>query len=242
MNHPNAALSARTIRVTDLNDHLRGAMWSLFEGYYDQVNRATFDTDLGQKDRVILLEDEAGRLRGFSTLQVLRRRVNGASCVVVYSGDTVVDRAYWGSRVLNRAFIAQLAKLKLAHPSTPLYWFLLSKGYKTYLLLARNFLEFWPRRDRPTAEGPRRLLSSLAFEKFGDDYDEQAGVVRFSKPRGRVGAGVAPLEGAVESDPDVRFFVEANPGHESGDELCCLGTVSLRFLVSAAFRNQKARR
>jgi len=45
------------------------------------------------------------------------------------------------------AFAKHLLLAKIRTPGRRVYWFLISKGYKTYLLLARTFLGFLPRRD-----------------------------------------------------------------------------------------------
>ena len=36
---------------------------------------------------------------------------------------------------------------------------------------------------------------------------------------------MAPIDPTLLSVPDIRFFVERNPGHVDGDELCCLGRI-----------------
>jgi hypothetical protein len=115
-------------------------------------------------------------------------------------------------------------------PSCGTPWFLISEGYKTYLLLSRNFLTFWPRRGVDTPPWARDLIVTLARRRFGDALDEGALDLRFRGAHDRPKAGVAPVEG--ELDPGIRFFVEANPGHAEGDELCCLGVLDARLLAS----------
>ena len=57
-------------------------------------------TQLGWHD-VILIEAD-GRLQGFSTLRNMEARIDGRAHYAVFSGDTVVDKTGWGSRVLGR--------------------------------------------------------------------------------------------------------------------------------------------
>lgn len=238
---PSGRLTARLASVNELSPATVSQMWGLFARHYEGVSRARFDRDLGEKTRVILATDSGdGALRGFSTIQVLGRRIGGRRATVVYSGDTIIDPAYWGQRALQGAFLRLLVLTKLSAPATPLYWFLISKGYKTYLLLARNFHRFWPRQGQATPAPQAELIRSLAAEKFGRAYRDDLGIIQAED--GRVRAGLAPITAELLRDPDVRFFVERNPGHAAGDELCCLGRFDLATCWGALRKQLRGRR
>ena len=194
------------------------------------MDRDRFERDLLGKQHVILLFDAADdALQGFSTLEVYTRTLEGRTFAVVYSGDTIIAPGYWGQTALGVAFVRFVLACKLRRPILPLYWFLISKGYKTFFLLSHNFPEYWPRHDQPTPARPAAILSYLATDKFGGAFLPARGILHFDPPLGRLRAGVAPIEPALLADPEVRFFVEKNPGHEQGDELCCLGRIDLRM-------------
>jgi hypothetical protein len=206
----------------------RERMWTLLDTYYADVDRGRFEADLAPKDHVILLLDRATRaVHGFSTLQVYERHVAGRRVGVLFSGDTIVDPTYWGQTALQRGWLEYAMRSKLRFLGCPLYWFLITKGYKTYLLLTRNFPEHWPRHDRPLTPFARALLDALAAEKFGDEYLPGPGIVRHAVPEGRLREAVAPIDAAHLRHPDIRYFVERNPGHAAGEELCCLGRIDL---------------
>ncbi len=209
-------------------------MWTLFSSYYQGVTRQAFDRDLGKKHHVILLFDAAtGALAGFSTLVVFDQALQGQRVRAVFSGDTVIHRVYWGQKTLQVHFTRYVLQQKLRHPSVPLYWFLITKGWRTYLLLSRYFPEYWPRHDRPLAEFPRALLDLLARSMFAEHWDAHAGVIRAPPDGGHLKEDVAPLTPELLAAPDIAFFARANPGHAAGDELACLGRVDLAF--AAAF-------
>ena len=212
----------------------RDAAFALFRAHYDGAIRERFERDLGEKQRVILLRDEQGTLRGFSTVLQREVRVGGRMATMVFSGDTVIDRACWGQKRLQSAFAGLLLRLRLRHPRRPLYWFLISKGWRTYLLMANHFPRSVPRWDLPDPPELRAALDQLAAERFGAEYDAAAGIVRYATPHERVRDGVAPVEGALLANPHVRFFVERNPGHARGDELACLAQVRVRDLARVA--------
>jgi len=219
-------LKSQVVAVRDLLPETRDSMWALFQRFYADVSRDTFDRDLAAKNDVILLRDSGDRsLEGFSTIQVYDRVVMGRRFIAVFSGDTIISPDYWGQTALQRAFLGYVMRVKLTHPFVPVYWFLISKGYKTYLLLARNFPEYWPRHDAATPAWQHAVLDRLASEKYGEAWKRERGVLQFTHGEGRLRSGVAPIEASLLERDDVRFFVEKNPGHASGDELVCIGRV-----------------
>jgi hypothetical protein len=221
-------LAAEIVSVSALDRTTLDGMWMVFSRYYAEVTRERFERDLSNKRDVILLRDSGDHsVQGFSTLQVYDRVYRGRSCLTVFSGDTVIDEEYWGQSALHRAFVRYVVLLKLRNPHRPVYWFLISKGYKTYLLLSRNFTTYFPRHDRETPAWERAMIASLARDKYGEAFDETAGVLRFPECEGKLKEGVAPIEAALLEADDIRFFAERNPGHVDGDELCCLGRVDL---------------
>lgn len=228
----NGELGARRVAVGDLDRDTIAQMWSVFRCYYADVSRDRFLSDLSEKQYVIVLFDRGDRsVQGFSTIQVLRRCFNGKPYVAVYSGDTIINQAYWGQTALQGEFYRFLMGLMLKNPLTPIYWFLISKGYKTYLLVSRGCPDHWPRHDRPTPPQVLGMIDQLATEKFGDDWKPELGVLQFAVPAGRLKDGVAPINAAALAHPDIRFFAQRNPGHEKGDELCCLAAINLKLGV-----------
>ena len=101
-------LYSKTFDVKDVDPSMRRTMYSLLELYYDCTDWERFNKDLDAKDAVIVLFDRTmHRLRGFSTLKNAEvNREDGTRCRAVYSGDTVVEKAYWGQKVLGVHFLS----------------------------------------------------------------------------------------------------------------------------------------
>ena len=198
----------------------RDAMFALLSCCFEDHPRHVFEADLAGKDRVILLERD-GELVGFSTVRVDRERLQGREVGVLFSGDTVVHPAHWGSPEMQRGWLttALAARDDLG---LPLYWLLICSGYRTYRYLPVFFREFWPRHDQPTPPAIQGLVDSLAVRRFGARYRD--GVVRL--PGGRLREGVSPIESRRLRDRHVAFFDRVNPGHHRGDELVCLTEVA----------------
>jgi hypothetical protein len=228
-------LASREIAVGRLDAPTRDAMWRVFERYYAGTERETFERDLDAKQYVIVLVDSGdGSVQGFSTLQVYDQAIEGRPVVAIFSGDTIVERAYWGQKALQTAFFLFILRQKVRRPGTPLYWFLISKGYKTYLLLSRNFVEYWPRHDRETPPAVAELMDGLARARFGELWDPAAGILRMQGRDGRLRQGVAPVDRESLAQADIRYFVTKNPGYVRGDELVCVGVVDATFALSYA--------
>lgn len=201
-----------------LSGAMERAMFALLDLHFDGVDWPTFQTDLGEKNWVIVLEDEEGVLRGFSTLLLYRTQAPDTPVTVVYSGDTIVERAWWGSPALPRTWIQSVQKLT---GGSDLYWMLLTSGYRTYRFLPVFFRDFHPRCDGDGSAAAAALLDAIAVERFGSRYDPRSGVVRFPRPQVLAPDLLDVSKGRAE-DPHVRFFLTRNPGYIRGDELVCL--------------------
>jgi hypothetical protein len=152
-------LVARFRSIDDISPGDILAMHGLFSGYYENTDIATFIADLSKKSGAILVHEKGGGpLRGFSTITTLPLPEAGENAIGVFSGDTILHHEYWGDRSLKDGFVRYMLKLKLSNPLRRVYWLLISKGYKTYLLMAKNFVEYYPRHDRPNDPKLERLV------------------------------------------------------------------------------------
>jgi hypothetical protein len=117
-----------------------------------------------------------------------------------------------------------------------LYWFPISKGYKTYRFLPLFFHTYHPHCTQEMPEDARAVLDALARAKYPHDYDSTRGVVRAGVGHNPLRAGAAEVTPARLRDPLVRFFLERNPGHVRGEELCCLAPLTRDNFTAAAYR------
>lgn len=233
MRSTDAIVQGAALLVEGLTPAERDGMYSLMKAYYTNVTRSRFDADLDEKSWVCAITDStSGQICGFSTLMRFESIVDGERIVALYSGDTIVSREFWGQQVLLGIVARQMMKLAEESPETRTFWLLLSSGYKTYRLMPTCFLEFFPRHDTETPADIKRLLRRLAVDRFGNQYDEDTGIVCFDEPT-PLRAGVAEVDSRRLQNPHVAFFVRANPGHASGDELVCIAELTQSNLTPA---------
>jgi hypothetical protein len=227
------ALEARA-----LGEAQRRAMFALYERYYDAATYARFSADLDDKTYALVIYDTSGALQGFSTLASYERAFAGRRVRVLFSGDTVVDESHWGQQALAFSWLRLAGRFKRAEPEIPLYWLLISKGYRTYRYLRAFSREFWPAPDRAAPPHRQELMHFLARDRFGADYDAAAGVVRFPQSRGHLRAPYDRVPERHRRLPEVEFFLTRNPGYVRGDELVCLCELAagnLRPIARRAF-------
>jgi hypothetical protein len=213
-------------------------MFELLSKHFAGVTHEQFQRDLAEKNWIILLERNS-RLVGFSTILAYETVFASEPVSAIYSGDTIVAPEAWNSPSLSRAWIACVRELRQSYPRGKYYWLLLTSGFRTYRFLPVFWREFYPRFDAPTPVRQKRLLDSLANERFGAQYDPKRGIVRFARPqqlRDRV--NLIPIK---DTDPHVGFFLKGNPGYISGDELVCLTELTDENLTPAGRRMVKAR-
>lgn len=172
------------VAIEDLPSDTISRMVKLYLANYEGTSEALFRRDLSEKDDAILLHFDA-ELVGFTTLLTYPENYSGTLIRVVFSGDTIVDRKHWGQQKLAFAWIRQTAEIKARAPETPLYWFLLTKGHRTFRYLSAFGKTTYPHWE---AERPdlKRLADHLANARFGSDYNPESGVVEFPTSRGHL--------------------------------------------------------
>jgi hypothetical protein len=206
-----------------LSPEQRERMFRLLLAHYGNVSRDRFDADLSEKNWVILLTlEDTGEIVGFSTQMLYPHEGPDGRVIVLFSGDTVVEKEHWGGLELPMAFGRMMLAIEARYSEERLYWFLICKGYKTYRYLPVYLREFYPSCEAEPPPERLALMHSLAAERYGDAYDPDAGIVSFGGSHQYVKPGIADVTEELLKDPHVRFFVDANPGHGRGDELVCL--------------------
>ena len=230
-------LTAACVPCTELSERDVTAMFRIHSAHYDSDD-ATFRADLARKSWVIQIFDAEGALRGFSTVVLWDHHYGGRAIKIVFAGDTVIDRRYWGHRALPVKWLEVTGALHARHPSTPLYWLLTSMHPRTYRFMPLYYRRFYPswRGDEPELAA---IAASVARARFGLDFDSARGVVVGEAP---LKPSIAKIDAVKMGRNDFGYFLERNPGYLSGEELVCLAPLdeanhrpmALRFFLRGA--------
>lgn len=227
---------ARYQPVHKVTVHDLRAMYAVFTRYYDNISLEQFIEDMSAKTGIIVLRDQnEDRIVGFSTLKSKRLRIGHRRVTGVFSGDTILEREYWGNRSLQVAFYGRMVREKIKRPLSPVFWLLISKGYKTYLLLANNFVRYYPdvegRFDwlEPYVDAYCRIL-------FPGAYSPDSRLLDFGEGSTHLKGEVTPITRTMrQHNPKIRFFEECNPSWQRGTELPCIGLVGYLELFRFPF-------
>ncbi|MBC2840067.1 hypothetical protein [Robiginitalea sp. SC105] len=210
-------------------------MWQLYQKNYDGVKKEKFISDLAEKDYVFCGFDRVNpsKLGGFTTSKIYSIRVDGKRNWVYFSGDTMFRKAYWGQKALHRSVGNYLLEHKLKYPKEPFYWFLVVMGYRTYLTMARNTPNYWPRHDSSTPPEIQRIIDVLAKDRFGLNFQPGQGLIKPHPGSGSLGRHVTPItRELVDQVPEIAFFVRNNPNYQYGFEMACLGKLDFSFFMN----------
>ena len=211
-------LKSAVLQVKELTTAQIDAMYAIMEVYYGNTSRNVFYGTLKKKQDAVLLLDEQNIIRGFTTLAVIPY---DEQTQLLYSGDTIVEKEFWGRHDLSQAWInnAMGYAEKFAGAT---YWFLLSKGYKTYKYLNTFFNEFYPRVDTETPEKIQHIMDNYAKRQYGDKYCNGVWVAGNDYLKGEYDN----TQEAAARDKNTAFFLDKNPNYMNGDELICLCEIS----------------
>ena len=216
-------LNGEIVRIDSITEDNIEDMYNLMCAYYDNVCKGNFQRDLLEKRDVILLRDSNERIiKGFSTLMLLDQIIDEKPVTALFSGDTIIDKEYWGENELPKWWGRYAFSLIDEMPDKELFWFLMSKGYKTYRFLPVFFNEFYPRRGTEFPEREKRILDSFAYSKFPKNYNSETGIISFSGKKDHLKQGIAEIDESRMKNPDIKYFVEKNSNWQQGDELACI--------------------
>lgn len=219
-------LFCEVVPAGSLQTNILREMFSLFCTYFSQPHFQNFTGDISEKDWVFLFRDtQDKKVQGFSTLRIFEHRFQSQVMTIVYTGDTIIHKPYRNSLVFAKNWIGTVCDLT-KDVTHPVYWFLLSSGYRTYRCFPVYFKQFYPVYNDETPPPINELMKDVSTSLFGNQFNPATGVVRFYK-------GNTPLVDAESNpplsrlnDPHIDFFMKQNPGNVNGDELVCLAEVS----------------
>ena len=201
-------------------------MFELMEESYDHVSYPTFVNDLSYKKYVGILVDAHKVIQGFTTFGINPKGTGTKEYSIIFSGDTIIAPGYWGTQEMMRGWGISVGKIIAAEPHKKWYWFLLSKGHRTYMYLPLFFTDYYPSLASATNTLLKSIVDETASKLYPGFYDPASGVLAFDKKIGELKPELAQATFDKKNKPHVKFFLEKNPGFYKGDELMCLALLA----------------
>lgn len=218
-------MKSELFAIQDLSPADRHEMITLLCTQFDGVTEDSFTSDLADKNWVLLIRNAEAQIRAFSTLHIYPTCFEGRDLWVLFSGDTVVSPELWRSSSLMQAWWPAILGLQVAYGAEPLYWLLISSGYRTYRYLPALARSFHPQVGHETEPQDLRLVNWLASKRFGRNFDPATGVVTLDHPY-QLRPELRDIPQERLSDPNITHFLQLNPGFADGDELVCLARIT----------------
>lgn len=231
------ALKAIYKKVSKIDVHEIRQMYGIYCQYYENTTWDIFLRDLSKKTGAFVLYDpKEARVVGFSTIMTCDIIVQGQASRAVFSGDTVIEKAYWGSRALQMAFYKFMIAEKVRYPRQAIHWLLISKGFKTYLLLANNFFNYYPNPENKD-QHLAGVVDSYCKQMFAEYYDADKRILDFGGDYQCLKGDVAEITDAMRRENQkIDFFEQCNPEWRRGTELPCVGVFDWNALAKYALR------
>lgn len=199
------------------------AMYGLMSRFYDNTDEAVFRRDFSDKDYCLALYHETDGLVGFTTQKVMEISVDGKTVHGMFSGDTIIHKAYWGDIELFRVWARFW--FDFAEKYEDFYWFLICKGYKTYRILPLFWAEFYPNYRCETPEYAKKIIDAYAKKLYPDEYNPESGVVEYRSVKDKLKSGVADVGEREMKNKDTAYFCRVNPNYTEGCDLACMARI-----------------
>jgi len=212
-------LVAEVQSTSGFDDRTVSELFEIYQTYYTSAHPDIFCRDFFSKHHVILLRDHNGLVRGFSTIMSWCADTATGPVRFLFSGDTIIERAFWGTQALPLKLLEYAGTIKAADPVHQLYWLLITKGHRTYRLMSAFAHRFFPSRREDTPDDIQALMRLAGKRQFGGAYCEETGIVSLVDDRSAL---KAEYDSDRRKNPEASFFVLKNPHYRDGDELLCL--------------------
>jgi hypothetical protein len=210
-------------------------IWHLTHKFYE-CERSYIEAALMRRQQIALVRDRKTRaLVGMASIDIIHTSFGGRMLTALYTSHVLLLEEFRGLNLIQRVGFRSFLAVRLRHPLQPIYWFFDTFSYKSYLLLPKNFREFWPRFDQATPRPVAALIDHLATQVYGADWQPATGLVAASG-RKRLREETAPVTSTLLQIADVAFFARANPNHTTGEMLVCLCPLSAKNWLSAGTR------
>lgn len=207
------------------------AMYNLFIQYYDNTPLDVFVRDMSKKTGVFVISKvKDDTIVGFSTIVKFPVMVDGKKSVCLFSGDTVVDRPYWGTSALRLTSFTYALKQKLLHPFTPHYWYLIAMGFRTYMVMATMFPKYYPNVEGDDSH-LRDVAAAASEYLFPSAFQREKMMIHFGDDACKLKDDATPITDAERTNPKIAFFEKRNPNWMHGDEMPCIGAFDFKMFA-----------
>jgi hypothetical protein len=224
-----------SITGNQLSEEVKEEMWQVYHKYY-HYSREYFMQRIERNNYFSFYRSE-GRIIGFTGLRINRTSVGQKECLLIYFGQTIIDKAFRGKALIPRT----ATKLCLRYWKDILlgrvYVWADALTYKAYLVFAKTIAEYYPTYKRSMPKHIKQLIQFVGVEYYGNTFNEATGTI--TKDQLLVNDPCTKIKLSETRDKDVRFYLEANENYTLGHGLITMAPMHLSNYLCVVARSLK---
>jgi hypothetical protein len=206
-----------------LSENIQERMFELMRSNYDFVTKDNFLFDLNQKQYIGLLRDAEQIIQGFTTFAINPKNCGTSEYNILFSGDTIISPEHWGSLELIRGFCQSVGQFIATDMQKKWYWYLLSKGHRTYMYMPLFFESYYPSVVPSAVDAELAAIADAVSQRLYPKYwQKAAGTLKFDTKMGQLTPELAAATFQKAKKQHVAFFLKQNPKFYEGEELVCI--------------------
>lgn len=147
---------------------------------------------------------------------------------MMYFGQTVVDAKYRGKSLIQKTGSKLCMKYFLSLLTSKAYFWCDALSYKPYLVFAKSLDEYYPSYKEETPADTQDLMNCLGAMNYGASYHAKSGTI--IKEKTLVADTTVKIREQDLSDPDIRFYAQANQMLNQGHGLLTFAPANSRNL------------
>lgn len=224
----------RAVQSFSQKEHIE--LYNLMQLEFIGVTWDHFIKDFNEKQHVMVLINESGKVVGFSTLMEIDLNLGGKMIKIIFSGDTTVMQEYRDSFGFAVELSNFFTRAVVLYPTHEIYYVLISKGWRTYRVLPFFFKEFIPCYNREISKYEKSIMNLFGYKKYPNNYIGTTGLLCFKENVQRLKPECSDAMIPPRNNPHVDFFFQKNPHYLDGTELVCIARVAYCNFTQAITR------
>lgn len=216
---------------------LTEALYRVNAEIFDGVTRENFRHHVMEAPtewtRILIHRDDTDRIVGYVAFHLYRHVFRGREIAVLRSQSGFLREHRGGAGPLLFGFRSGIDSF-IHNLRVPLYFFACLIHPSGYHTVYKYLRPVWPSPDAPLDAEQRALIGELGdsfgFERIGEDP-----LIRFGGWWTRESDAERAFWQRCDK-PDVRFFIESNPGYDQGQGLLTLVPIDLALLANGVGR------
>ncbi len=224
-----------SINITDnqFSASMKEELWNIYKKYYN-YNKDDFMKRLAKNNQFAIYKNK-GNIVGFTGLRIDRTTIDGKSSLLIYFGQTVIEKECRGNALLPFTGLKLCLKYFKDLMFSDVYFWCDALTYKSYLVFAKSMNECYPSHKHQTPKSIKNLINHIGQKHYKGSFHSVLGTVQkstvlVSDPSVNIGTN-------DKQDADIQFFMKANPNYKKGHGLLTLAPLTRKsfFLVLNRF-------